>query len=122
VFLKTDFEKKNIKLLINDIQGRDYLIDKMGFLNKSPEEQADLLKPYIQTTALINEMVNLEYEVRNGFVKIKEVGRNRKDRYSSLAYCNYFARQLEAKLKKQGKAINPHNFILMRKANVYAHR
>jgi len=49
---------------------------------------------------LVNELVNLEYEIRNGFVKIKEQSGNRKDRYSSLSYVNYYARILESDLNK----------------------
>ena len=35
------------------------------------------------------EMVNLSYTFNNGKIAIKEKGRNRKDRYSSLAYGTY---------------------------------
>jgi len=99
--LRSDFEKGKIKLLINELDGRDYLLEKHNLDAKSSEEQALLLQPYLQTTILINEMVNLEYEMRNGFVKLQEVGSNRKDRYSSLSYCNYYARELESELKKK---------------------
>jgi hypothetical protein len=120
VNLRSVFEKRLIKLLVNDIQGREFLEDKHGYALKTPEEQANLIKPYIQTTALVNEMVNLEYEIRGGFVKLKEVGKNRKDRYSSLAYANYFARQLEIKnLKKQNTSTNPNDFFFMRKPKIY---
>jgi hypothetical protein len=108
MYLKSSLEKKTIKLLINDIQGKEHLTEKLNFAKKSIEEQTDLLKPYIQTTLLINEMVQLEYEIRNGFVKLKEVGRNRKDRYSSLAYCNYYAGILEKELK-QSSAYDPND-------------
>lgn len=98
--LRSALEKGRIKLLINEIEGKEYLIEKHGFMSKDPSEQAELLKPYIQTTALVNELVNLEYEMRNGYVKVKEVGRNRKDRYSSLAYGNYYAKLIEQDLLK----------------------
>lgn len=96
--LKSALEKGKLELLVNEIEGKEYLIEKHNFMSKSPEEQAELLKPYVQTTALVNEMVNLEYEMRNGYVKVKEVGRNRKDRYSSLAYGNYYAKLIEQDL------------------------
>jgi hypothetical protein len=114
MYLKTSFEKKTIKLLIGDIEGKDYLTEKHGYLNKSPEEQAKLIKPYVQTTILVNELVNLEYEIKSGFVKLRETGRNRKDRFSSLAYCNYFAKQLEAKLKKKQEDVNPLQFFFIK--------
>jgi hypothetical protein len=104
MLLKSAFEKKKIKLLINDIQGKEYLIEKHDYMKKGTVEKINMLKPYTQTTLLINEMVNLEYTAESGYVKVKEVGRNRKDRYSSLAYANYYAKILELKLKKKYKA------------------
>lgn len=117
--LRSDLEKKNIKLLIDEIDARGRLSETRGFLSKTPEEQAKLLRPFLQTTALTNEMVNLEYEINSGFVKIKEVGKNRKDRYSSLAYANYYARILEAKIKKKKGDKNPNDYMLIKKANIY---
>ncbi|MEX0595920.1 MAG: hypothetical protein WD512_05400 [Candidatus Paceibacterota bacterium] len=101
VGLKSAFEKKKIRLLQDDMKGRDYLTDKQAFESKTDYEKSLLLKPYIQTTALVNELVNLEYEVRGGFIKIRETGRNRKDRFSSLGYANHFANILEADLHKE---------------------
>lgn len=116
--LRADLEKGKIKLLINELDAKDYLTEKHGFLKKSPEEQVALLSPYIQTTILINEMINLEYEIRSGFVKLNEVGKNRKDRYSSLAYCNYYARELELKLKKKKNNIDPSKLFLFKSPTI----
>lgn len=93
--LRSAFEKNRIKLLVDEIKARDHLNDTKDFEIKSDHEKSLLLRPYIQTTALINEMVNLEYEIRGGFIKLKEIGRNRKDRFSSLAYANHYADVLE---------------------------
>ena len=65
------------------------------------EEQIKVLYPYVQATALVNELVNLEYTVRTGYIKIYEVGTTTKDRYSSIAYCNYYANELEKDLKEE---------------------
>jgi len=110
--LKSDLEKRKIRLLINDIEAKDYLIDKYDYLDRSTQEQVEMLKPYIQTSVLVNEMVNLEYEIKNGYVKLKEIGSNRKDRFSSLAYCNYYARLLEKELKEEEKEVNIDNYLL----------
>ena len=99
-WFKDDLQKKKVKLLINDIEARSYLIDKYNFHMKQPEEQAEMLKPYIQTSALVNELVNLEWKNSGIFIKVYETGRNRKDRYSSISYANYYARLLEKELKK----------------------
>ena len=51
----------------------------------------------------MNELVNLEYTVRSGYIKIYEVGTTTKDRYSSIAYCNYYANELEKDLKEENQ-------------------
>ena len=98
--LKESFSKNTIELLINDNKGKDFLIENMKLLSKSADEQARLIAPYIQTTALVNEIINLEYKIVNGFIKVEEKSTATKDRYSSLAYGNYLAKLLEAKLLK----------------------
>ena len=99
--LKDSFQNRKIKLLVNDLEGRDFLIEKMKMGKKSPEEQARMLKPYVQTTVMVNELINLEGQIYNGFVRIREKGSNRKDHYSSLGYGNYLAKILESDLKKK---------------------
>lgn len=96
--LRGDFEKGKIKLLINELNARDYLIDKNNFSNVSVEDQQRLITPFIQTTSMINEMVNLEYKMQGGYIKVHESRGGRKDRYSSIAYANYFARMLESEM------------------------
>lgn len=98
--LRSAFEKKKIRLLINDIEAKEELIEKKGFLKKTTEEQVYLLKPFAQATALTNELVNLTYRVSSGFIKIEEVGTTTKDRYSSVGYANYVATLLEQDLIK----------------------
>lgn len=97
--LRTSFEKQKIRLLRSDIEIKEDFIESKGYLKKTADEQYRMLRPFVTTTALQNELINLIYEVRSGFIKIKEVGTTTKDRYSSLAYCNYYANELEKELK-----------------------
>jgi hypothetical protein len=109
VGLRSAFEKRKIRLLINDIEAKEDLIEKKGFLKKTTEEQVYLLKPFAQATALTNELVNLIYKVSGGYIKIEEVGTTTKDRYSSVGYANYVATLLEQdmlKLKNNDDVLN----------------
>lgn len=99
--LRAAIENGKIELLANDIEGRDYLEDKYELDKIDSDTQARMLAPFFQTTALINEMINLEYEILNGKIRLKEKGRMRKDRYSSLAYGNLLASILEEELKEE---------------------
>lgn len=103
--LRNSFQKGRIELLQNETEGRDFLLNNKAikYDSKSEEDKALMLRPYIQATALTNELVNLEYESLGGYIRIKEVGANRKDRYSSLAYGNYYADILESELKRNSK-------------------
>ena len=70
-----------------------------GYSKMTPTEQTMLKIPYVQTSFMINELVNLEYSVNGNQVKIKEKPGMRKDRFSSLEYQYYVVQQLGLKLK-----------------------
>lgn len=110
--LRSAFEKKKIRLLINDIEAKEDLIEMKQFLKKSTEEQVYLLKPFAQATALTNELVNLVYKVSSGYIKIEEVGTTTKDRYSSVGYANYVATLLEQDLIKANNNDNILDYVL----------
>ena len=93
--LRSAFEKKKIRLLINDIEAKEDMVINKGYMKKSDEEKVYLLRPFVQTTALQNELVNLVYKVNRGYIKIEEVGTVTKDRFSSIGYGNYVATLLE---------------------------
>lgn len=101
VGLKSVIENGKLRLPMNDIQKREELQADAAYRKMSGEEQIRTLYPYVQATALVNELVNLEYMVRAGMIKIYEVGTTTKDRYSSIAYCNYYANELEKGLKEE---------------------
>ena len=70
-------------------------------------------RPYLETQALISEMIALEYEVgtQTNVFKIFETGKNTKDRYSSVAMGNYFASLLEQDLLSENSAYESCVFI-----------
>ena len=53
-------------------------------------------RPYLETMLAVNEMINLVYEKMQatGLIRISEVGKNTKDRYTSISYGCYFVSQL----------------------------
>lgn len=98
--LRSAFEKQRISLPISDIVKREQLIAEGGFLKKTIEDQQRSLSVYQSASALQSELVALEYTIiGGGNIAIREVGSATKDRYSSLAYCNWYANELELKLK-----------------------
>lgn len=98
--LKDKIVNKRISFLISRNDIREHFLDEAWFNNLSIEDQVLLLNPYIQTQLLENEMVLLERIEHPKFVKLKEQSGKRKDRYTSVAYGNYFISSLERKLNK----------------------
>lgn len=96
--LKDDLKRKKLKILISELEGRNILKSFKGYDGLTAEEKVKLEMPYLQITAAINEMVGLSNEGKDGVVKLKESGTNRKDRYSSIGYLNVFARHMEREL------------------------
>jgi len=101
--LKDNIKRGKLRLLINEQEADTYFHSIKGFKNLATEKKTELLMPYTQTTLLINEIINLKYEVVGAKVKLSEKGNDRKDRYSSLAYANYMASELELDISKKKK-------------------
>lgn len=105
ILLRDTLKRNKLRILVNENEAKENISKIKGYDSLPPEEQVKLLIPYLQTTFLVNEMINLErVETDNSLVKLKEPSSGRKDRYSSLSYCNYVAKILEGKLKKKTKS------------------
>jgi hypothetical protein len=88
--------RRRLQMLGDNEDMITYLNQFPEYITASPETKALLESPYVETRLLINEMILLEGEFsEKGTLKLKTIGRNRKDRYSALAYGNYFAKVLE---------------------------
>ena len=99
VMLRNAFISGKINLLLNESEAEKELKAAIkNFEKLTPEEQLMYKMPYIQTSLLVYELINLQYEVKGTNIRIKEKSGMRKDRYSSLAYNYYVMTQLESKL------------------------
>lgn len=110
--LRGVLQSSYIELLINEIEAKDMLMDKKYYNEASLEDKVLYERPFIQTTLLVNELVNLEYEVIGGYIKVKEKSGKRKDRYSSLAFANYLAKYLEDKNLHNNNSYDPDDPIV----------
>ena len=101
VLLRDGLRRKKIKLLVSDLEGKEYLRKFKGFESLPIEIQTKFLSVYLQTTFLVNEMISLEGErTESGLIRLKEPKNKRKDRYSAVSYGNYIANLLERELLK----------------------
>lgn len=110
--LKTAFENGRISIPCTDIEKREELVAKKGFLAMTANEQQRQLYAFQQASAMTSELVGLEYTVISGNIKIQEVGTATKDRYSALAYGNHYANEFEKELNKDESDNGFGDFIL----------
>ena len=98
--LRAGFQNEAINLLVSESEIEDKMKNFIkGYSKLSDNQKINLKLPYYQTSALINELINLEHDVSNGLIKVKEKSGMRKDRYSSAEYGYYVVQQLALKLK-----------------------
>lgn len=95
-------ETKRIDFLIPLNEAVDTVLQKNIAYNSAPdgETMAFYERPYLETQQMISETIALEYErgEQTGVYRVFEVGKNTKDRYTSLSYGNWFASLLEQDL------------------------
>lgn len=99
VYLRDCIKRGKLRLLINEIDSNDILNRSKAFQNLLVEDQVMFQEPFYQTTAMIKEMINLDYTATDGKIKVVEVAGMRKDRYSSISYANYIANELERDMR-----------------------
>lgn len=97
--LREGFRQHRINLLISEVE----LDDNDGLAkiaSNSASERIALQMPFVHTTLLINELINLEYESKGSNIVVYEKSGMRKDRVSSVGYNHYVQCQLEQQLTK----------------------
>ena len=95
--MRTALNSNMIDLLISNIEAIEDISNFIPeYTTADVETQLFFERPYLETAALINEMINLEYErgEQTGLIRIIN-NNDRKDRYTSVSYGNYFANMLE---------------------------
>lgn len=100
--LKTALQDNKIDLLISYNKALEEQLPKIDEYNQAIELDDQLFyeKPYLETQEFIAETNGLlcERKEQTGVLIISERGANRKDRYTSVSYSNYFADLLEQDL------------------------
>lgn len=113
VYVLDSLKRGKLRVLVDENECKTILSTLKGY-NKLPiEEQVKFIKPYLQTSLLVQEMVGLErVETTNNLIKLKEPSTKRKDRYSSLGYAIYIAKQLEKDISVDVTFNEEMNFVL----------
>ena len=100
--LRSVLDSQMMELLISIDEARDILENNIPEYISAPDADTMIFyeRPYLETQALINEMMSLEYtrNEQTGVITLYETGSNTKARYVSLAYGNHLISLLEQDL------------------------
>jgi hypothetical protein len=101
LMLRNDINVGKINMLVDEYEAeRNFNESSPKYRKAASAERVDMKMPFIETTLLVNEMVNLKYAMNGTNVRLHEKNGMRKDRYSSLAYNNWTVNQIIQKNKK----------------------
>lgn len=110
--LRSALQNGYINLLINELDMEDKWSKQIkGYSKFSDNVKSKLRLPYYQTTFLIDELINLDHDISNGLIKVKEKSGMRKDRYSSMEYNYYVVDQI--RLNKKQKTYSSSSLVDM---------
>jgi len=99
--LRDGIRSGRIRMLKTEYEADELLTSIKGYSSLSEADKIRIKLPYINTDLMVDELIKLQYEdTRNGYIRVYERAGMRKDRYSSLSYNYYVARQIENKKNK----------------------
>ena len=103
-YVQTQLSSGKIKLLIDEAQAKAKLMETKGGQNMSVDQRNDYLRPYILTTILRQQMLNLVQDNQGVNIILKQDSRSiKKDKFSAFAYGLYYIKQQEERARKRKK-------------------
>ena len=109
IMLREGFRSGYLRLPVKEEDAETIMSGLKGFSALSLQDRLEYLMPYVNTTLLISELINLQHEEAGGVVRINERRSKRKDRYSALSYNYYVATQLEKKIRRDEARATSYN-------------
>lgn len=113
--LRESFKQNTIRLLASEFDYEDIMQDIPGFTRLSVADNVTMKLPFVNTSLLSTELVDLQHETKDNVIKVKEKSGKRKDRYSSLSYNIYVSKQLEFNLKQANSRKSVQDLVMIYK-------
>lgn len=106
-YIQTQMSSGKIKFLIDERDASVKLMSTKKGQAMTPEERAEYLMPYVKTSVLKEEMMNLVEDTEGVNIILKPFNKNIKhDKFSALEYGMYYVKQDEdAKRKRKTSSI-----------------
>ena len=91
-----------IKFLIDEAEAKAKLMETKQGQNMTPDKRNEYLKPFVLTTILREQMLNLVEDNEGVNIILKQENRGiKKDKFSSFVYGLYYIKQEEDRRKKR---------------------
>ena len=101
-YVQTQLSSGRIKLLIDEREASTKLMSTKVGQNMTPEQRADHLMPFVQTSILKDQMLNLVEETDGVNIILKQNNRSiKKDKFSAFEYGLYYAKLDEERKRKR---------------------
>lgn len=111
--VRVNLDSGRLKFLIDDKVAKQKLLATAKGAKMTPEEREEVLRPFIYTTMLKEEMLNLREENEGVNIKLKQANKKvHKDKFSALAYGMYYIK-LEEDARKKKKKRNFAQYLFM---------
>ena len=101
-YAQTQMSSGKIQFLIDEATAKTKLMSTKKGQNMTPEQRNDELRPFVLTTALEAQMLNLAEENEGVNIILKQVSRSiKKDKFSAFIYGLYWIKKEEERLRKR---------------------
>lgn len=101
-FAQTQMSSGKIKFLIDEAEAKAKLMETKQGQNMTPERRNEYLKPFVLTTILRQQMLNLVEDNEGVNIILKQENRGiKKDKFSAFVYGLYYIKQEEDRRKKR---------------------
>lgn len=93
----TQFNSKKIKLLVDEKVAKTALLNTKEGRNMTAEQKAHHLMPFTYTSILKQEMMNLRQKTEGKYLRLEEVQKKGKDKFSAFVYALWYIKLIEDK-------------------------
>lgn len=101
-YAQTQMSSGKIKFLIDEAQAKAKLMQTRTGQNMSTDKRNDYLRPFVLTTVLRQQMLNLVEDNEGVNIILKQDSRSiKKDKFSAFVYGLYFIKQQEDRSRKR---------------------
>ena len=112
-YCQSEINSGRVNFLVDESIAKNKLLSQAQGKKMSQSQRADYLMPFVQTSILKDQMLNLVYENDGAHIILKQASKKiKKDKFSALIYGLYYCKlQEDSRLKKRKRDISKFMFF-----------